>query len=164
MANILFLCKCARQDIQSYVTFLTARVKEPDEDNWKKLKRAVLYINGTVNLIITLSAGRLNFAKWWVDGSYATQPNMRGHIGQHNATHSVDYLLFIVPRIPHQQGTNSPGQHVCHVVGKNDKIESGEVEVKHCGAQEMAVDYFTMLLQGHLFCKFCKAILDLEDE
>eukprot|EP00957_Ditylum_brightwellii_P031624 2398589-Ditylum_brightwellii.AAC.1 len=45
-----------------------------------------------------------------------------------------------------------------------DKIKSREVKVKHCGAQEMLADYFTKPLQGHLFCKFCKAILNLEDE
>eukprot|EP00957_Ditylum_brightwellii_P049248 3737232-Ditylum_brightwellii.AAC.1 len=41
-----------------------------------------------------------------------------------------------------------------------DKIESKEVKVKHCGAQEIVADYFTKPLQGHLFCKFCKAILN----
>eukprot|EP00957_Ditylum_brightwellii_P175479 13359965-Ditylum_brightwellii.AAC.1 len=44
-----------------------------------------------------------------------------------------------------------------------DKIESGEVEVRHCGAHDMIADYFTKPLQGHLFCKFRKAILNLED-
>eukprot|EP00957_Ditylum_brightwellii_P080381 6113802-Ditylum_brightwellii.AAC.1 len=44
-----------------------------------------------------------------------------------------------------------------------DKIESREVEAKHCGAQDMISDYFTKLLQGHLFHKICKAILNLED-
>eukprot|EP00957_Ditylum_brightwellii_P005119 388813-Ditylum_brightwellii.AAC.1 len=46
---------------------------------------------------------------------------------------------------------------------KNEKIESREVEVKHCGAQDMIADHFTKLQQGHLFCNFCKAILNLED-
>eukprot|EP00957_Ditylum_brightwellii_P094874 7225568-Ditylum_brightwellii.AAC.1 len=45
-----------------------------------------------------------------------------------------------------------------------EKNESREVEVKHCGAQEMIADYFTKPLQDHLFHKFCKAILNLEDD
>eukprot|EP00957_Ditylum_brightwellii_P207069 15351344-Ditylum_brightwellii.AAC.1 len=34
-AKLLFLCKRARQDIQTAVAFLTTRVKEPDSDDWK---------------------------------------------------------------------------------------------------------------------------------
>eukprot|EP00957_Ditylum_brightwellii_P154161 11731775-Ditylum_brightwellii.AAC.1 len=80
-AKLLFLCKRARQDIQTPVAFLTTRVKEPDEDDWKNLRRVVLYLNGTIDFVTTLSADKLNVAKWWVDGSYATHPNMRGHTG-----------------------------------------------------------------------------------
>eukprot|EP00957_Ditylum_brightwellii_P210344 15364857-Ditylum_brightwellii.AAC.6 len=116
----------ARQDIQTSVAFLTTGVKEPDKDDWKKLKQVILYLNRNLNLVTTLSANKLNVAKWWVDGSYATHPNMQGHAG--------------------------------------DEIESREVEVKHCGVQDMIADYFIKPLQGHLFRKFCKAVLNLEDE
>eukprot|EP00957_Ditylum_brightwellii_P067250 5103358-Ditylum_brightwellii.AAC.1 len=34
-AKLLFLCKRARQDIQTAVAFLTTQVKQPDEDDWK---------------------------------------------------------------------------------------------------------------------------------
>eukprot|EP00957_Ditylum_brightwellii_P113285 8637872-Ditylum_brightwellii.AAC.1 len=37
--KLLFLCKRARQDVQTAVAFLTTWVKEPDEDDWKKLWR-----------------------------------------------------------------------------------------------------------------------------
>eukprot|EP00957_Ditylum_brightwellii_P196841 14997558-Ditylum_brightwellii.AAC.1 len=70
-AKLLFLCKRARQDIQTAVAFLTTRVKQPDEDDWKKLKRVVLYLNGTQDLVLTLKADSLNVTKWWVDGAYA---------------------------------------------------------------------------------------------
>eukprot|EP00957_Ditylum_brightwellii_P101279 7717577-Ditylum_brightwellii.AAC.1 len=80
-AKLIFLCKRSRQDIQTVVVFLTTRVKEPDEDDWKKLRLVLLHLNGTLNLITMFSADRLNVAKWWVDGSYVTHPNMRGHTG-----------------------------------------------------------------------------------
>ena len=35
VAQLLFLCKRARPDIQTAVAFLTTRVKAPDEDDWK---------------------------------------------------------------------------------------------------------------------------------
>eukprot|EP00957_Ditylum_brightwellii_P002740 210448-Ditylum_brightwellii.AAC.1 len=80
-AKLLFLCKRVRQDLQTAIAFLTTRVKEPNEINWKKLGQVILYLNGTINLDTTLSADMLNIAKWWVDGLYAAHPNMRGHKG-----------------------------------------------------------------------------------
>jgi hypothetical protein len=38
VAQLLFLCKHTRRDIQTAVSFLTTRVKHPDEDDWGKLK------------------------------------------------------------------------------------------------------------------------------
>eukprot|EP00957_Ditylum_brightwellii_P173769 13229628-Ditylum_brightwellii.AAC.1 len=38
-AKLIFLCKRARQDIQTAVASLTTRSKEPDKDDWKKLRR-----------------------------------------------------------------------------------------------------------------------------
>ena len=34
VAQLLFLCMRARRDIQTAVSFLTTRVKHPDEDDW----------------------------------------------------------------------------------------------------------------------------------
>ena len=36
VAQLFFLCKQARLDIEPLVSFLTTRVKEPYEDDWKK--------------------------------------------------------------------------------------------------------------------------------
>ena len=45
--QLLFTANRARRDIQTAVSFLTTRVKAPDEDNWGKLVRVLKYINGT---------------------------------------------------------------------------------------------------------------------
>eukprot|EP00957_Ditylum_brightwellii_P116299 8871222-Ditylum_brightwellii.AAC.1 len=63
MAKLPFLCKRARQDLQTATAFLTTRVKEPDGDDWKTLRRVILYLNGTINLATPLSADKLNVAK-----------------------------------------------------------------------------------------------------
>ena len=81
VAKALFLCKRARPDIQVAVAFLTTRVTEPDEDDWKKLVRLMKYLNGSKGLMLTLNASDNNDLKWWVDASYAVQPNMRSHTG-----------------------------------------------------------------------------------
>jgi hypothetical protein len=46
--QLLFAANQAWQDIQTAVSFLTTCVKDPDEDDWKKLVRVLLkYLNGT---------------------------------------------------------------------------------------------------------------------
>eukprot|EP00957_Ditylum_brightwellii_P060796 4615657-Ditylum_brightwellii.AAC.1 len=46
---------------------------------------------------------------------------------------------------------------------KNDRIANGEVNVKHCGTEDMVADFFTKPLQGAQFQKFRAAILNLEE-
>ncbi len=45
-AQLLFL-SCVCRDIQTTVAFLNTRVKQPDEDDWGRLKRVIKYLNGT---------------------------------------------------------------------------------------------------------------------
>jgi hypothetical protein len=47
VAQLLFMATRARRDIQTAVAFLTTRVRNPDEDDWGKLKRVLKYLNGT---------------------------------------------------------------------------------------------------------------------
>eukprot|EP00957_Ditylum_brightwellii_P116256 8867915-Ditylum_brightwellii.AAC.1 len=58
-AKLLFLCKWTRPDIQTAVAFLTTRVKHLDNNDLKKLRRVILYLNGTCELVLTLSADSL---------------------------------------------------------------------------------------------------------
>lgn len=75
------MCKRARPDTQLTVGFLCGRVKEPDVDDWKKLKRLFQYILATRDLSLTLEAGEAMVAKWWVDASFAVHPDCRSHSG-----------------------------------------------------------------------------------
>jgi hypothetical protein len=81
VAKCLFLTKRARPDISTAVAFLTTRVKGPDQDDWKKLVRMICYLRGTPDLPLILKSNSVPVPKWWVDGSHATHPNMRGHSG-----------------------------------------------------------------------------------
>jgi hypothetical protein len=78
VAKLLFLCKRARPDIQTAVAFLTTRVKGPDMDDYKKLRRVMRYLRGTRSIPLTLEGD--NF-KWWVDAAFAVHDDMKGHTG-----------------------------------------------------------------------------------
>jgi hypothetical protein len=81
VAQLLFLSCRARRDIQTAVAFLTTRVKEPDEDDWKKLVRVLKYLNGTRHMKLTLTVDSLNIIRWWVDSSHMTHDDCKGHNG-----------------------------------------------------------------------------------
>jgi hypothetical protein len=68
-AKLLFLCKCARPDIQPAVAFLCTRVKGPDTDNYKKYTRVMKLLHATINMPLSLEADKTNVIKWWADVS-----------------------------------------------------------------------------------------------
>jgi hypothetical protein len=81
VAQLLFASTRARKDIHTTTAFLTMRVRNPDEDDWGKLRRLMRYIKGKINLPLILRADSLNVIKWWVDASFATHDDCRGHTG-----------------------------------------------------------------------------------
>ena len=82
VAKTLFLCKRACPDLQTAVAFLSTRVKGPDLDDWKKLRKMLRYMRATQDLYLTLEGdSSMSVIKWWVDGSFAVHPDMRSHTG-----------------------------------------------------------------------------------
>lgn len=81
VAKSLFLSRRARPDIQLVVGFLSTRVKAPDEDDWKKLRRLVQYLRQSYELPLTLEADNSRIVKWWIDAAYAVHPDMRSQSG-----------------------------------------------------------------------------------
>ena len=54
VAKLLFVSKRGRPDILVAIAFLSTRVTGPDKDDWKKLTRVTKYINGTIEIVLTL--------------------------------------------------------------------------------------------------------------
>jgi hypothetical protein len=79
VTQLLFATTLARKYIQHTVAFLTMRGKSSDKDDWMKLKRLLKYIRGTIYMLLILKADCLNIVKWWVDASYATRGDCKGH-------------------------------------------------------------------------------------
>ena len=69
VAQLLFLCNRARPDIDSLVSFLAIRVREPDKYYWGKLKHGLKYLKVTLYMKRHMSAECLNMIRWWVEAS-----------------------------------------------------------------------------------------------
>ena len=80
-AQLLFASSRARRDIQTTVSFLTSRVKKPDEDGWGKLVRCMKYLKGTTYMKLALTVDTMSVIKWWVYASHHTNMDCREHTG-----------------------------------------------------------------------------------
>ena len=216
VAKCLFLTKRARPDISTAVAFLTTRVKGPDEDDWKKLVRMIRYLRGTQDLPLTLRADSVPIPKWWVDGSHATHPDMRGHSGgcmslgqgmpintstkqKLNTRSSTetelvaadDFMPILLwtnyfleaqgyghndtilyqdnqsAMLLENNGRKSSGKRTKHINCRfyfiTDRINRNELSVEYCPTEEMVGDFFTKPLQGKLFYKFRRLIMNLPE-
>ena len=66
MDQLLLLTPKSRLEIQTSGNFLTTRVKQPNEDDWGKLKRVLRYLKGTGGLKLTLYVDYMSVVKWCV--------------------------------------------------------------------------------------------------
>ena len=67
-ARSLFCGKRARPDLQPTIAFLCTRVREPDVNDWKKLRRLMKFMEQTKEDVLTLSMDEMMLVKWYVDG------------------------------------------------------------------------------------------------
>ena len=80
-AQPLFLCRRARPDVETLVSFLTTRVKEPNVDGWGDLRHVIMYLNGTLYIKRYITTDLLSNIVWWVDGSFGVHWYSKGHTG-----------------------------------------------------------------------------------
>ena len=81
VAQLLFVSRCARQDIQTTISFLTSHVKKPGEDDWSKLVHCMKYPKSTKYIKLTLAVDTISIIKWWVDAYHHNHMYYRGHTG-----------------------------------------------------------------------------------
>ena len=80
-AKLLYLEKRGRPDIETAISFLTTRVSEPDEHDWRKLKRVLSFLAKTKDEVRIIGCDSLNNLFTWIDAAYAVHYNMRSHTG-----------------------------------------------------------------------------------
>ena len=81
MANLLYVSKQARVDIDLAVSFLCTRVSRNTDEDWGKLRRLLHYLWDTIDMPMIIGANGLELMETYVDASYAVHQDMRGHTG-----------------------------------------------------------------------------------
>ncbi len=81
VAKLLWISQRARHDLGTAISFLCTRVSNPDVEDWKKLKRALCYVNQTIDDPRIIGADDLAELSTYVDASHAVHMDMRGHTG-----------------------------------------------------------------------------------
>ena len=81
VAKLLFVSKRVRVDISPTIAFLCTRVSKSTEEDWEKLRRMLGYLKGTMNMKRIIGSDGLSTLRTYVDASYATHPDMKGHTG-----------------------------------------------------------------------------------
>ena len=55
--------------------------REPDEDDWVKLKRGLKYLIGTRHIKLVITIDSMHTIHWYVDASYGTHYDFKCHTG-----------------------------------------------------------------------------------
>jgi len=116
-AQLLFVSQRGRPDLRTTISFLTKRVKSPDEDDYKKLARAIKYLRKTKFLRLKIEASYLDQNHWFIDRAFAVHTNMKGHTG--------GYMTFgkgMLDGSSKGQKINTTSSTQCEVVSVHDNM------------------------------------------
>ena len=80
-AKGLFICKRARPDFGVSVSYLTSRVREPNQDDMTKMGRMIRFAMDTADDVLELEMDDSGIIRWYIDASFAVHPNMRSQTG-----------------------------------------------------------------------------------
>ena len=81
VAQLLYLSKRGRPDIQLPVAYLCTRIQEANKDDNVKLVRVTRYLDSTIRLPLILAMDNSGKIQWHVDASFAVHNDMKSHIG-----------------------------------------------------------------------------------
>jgi hypothetical protein len=113
----MFLCKRARPDIDQAIIFLSLRVKDANEGDWKKLLRVLSFLEGTIEDVLKLEADDTNTLTGYIDAAFAVHADMKSHTG---AVFTMGKGAIIGSST--KQKVNSPSSTESELIGVDDKI------------------------------------------
>ena len=81
VSKLLYVAMRGRPDLLVALCFLTTRVTKPTEQDQRKLKRLLEYINGTLDLVLTIGSDDLSLMYTYVDAAYGVHADCRSQTG-----------------------------------------------------------------------------------
>jgi hypothetical protein len=117
VAQGLFLTKRARPDIGPVIAYSTTRVRNPNQDDWKKLVKMMKFLKQTKDDCLTLQADGSNELKWYVDASFAVHPDYKSHTGG-----SFTMGKGTITHICRKQGMNTRSSTEAEIVAADEAV------------------------------------------
>ena len=77
--KLLYILQRARPDLETTVSFLMKRVSKSDIEDWKKLRRVIGFLKGTIDELRIIGASSLIEILTFIDSAYTVHANMRSH-------------------------------------------------------------------------------------
>ena len=109
--------KRARPDLETAVSFLCTRVPKSDEDDWKKLRRVIDYVQATIDDVRIIGATSLSQIFTWIDAAYAVTADMKSQTGG-----SMSMGLGILHGKSSKQKLNVKSSTEAELVGVSDYL------------------------------------------
>ena len=77
----LYVSKRGRLDLQTSIALHCTRVRNPTQNDQKKLGRTIRYLENTRFLPLILSLNKHGIIEWWVDASFAIHDDTKSRTG-----------------------------------------------------------------------------------
>ena len=91
-------------------------MKNTDEEDWKKLRRVISYLNATIHSVkIHLNTNELNSVQWWVEVSYGTYTDLKGKTGA-----TISTGKGCITSAPKKQKVKTTSSTISEVVGVHE--------------------------------------------
>ena len=79
--KLIWIFNRGQLDCDTAISLLCKRIKHPDVEDWKKLKRLLCFMNHTINNKIIIGGNYLQEMNTYIDSSHTVHMDMRVHTG-----------------------------------------------------------------------------------
>ena len=81
VAKLIYISTRTRQDLLTTISFLSKRVSNPTQEDWRKLQRALNYLDNTKTQRLRLGMTTPMTIRTYIDASFAVQSDFKSHTG-----------------------------------------------------------------------------------
>ena len=81
VAKLIYISTRTRQDLLTTISFLSKRVSNPTQEDWRKLQRALNYLDNTKTQCLRLGMTTPMTIRTYIDASFAVHSDFKSHTG-----------------------------------------------------------------------------------